>query len=190
MMNRNVERRLAGVCLALFIAFLIWGLYFKFGLIDVVRSNFNPYITIARRLRGAFHFNPMTADYRDILLNILVTAPLGVFLPILYEKGKILPQAFVCFTLSLCIEIVQLFTAIGGFYLPDLICNTLGYFVGLLFYKKVFSKLGDRARAVMLTCATVLVAVCVTVASIQLSYLMDDYAAMIREWITAPKYMN
>ncbi len=190
MTNRNIERRLALVCLGLFIAFLIWGLYFKFGLVEVVRSNFNPHITLARRLRGAFYFNPLTADYPDILMNILVFAPFGVLLPIVHGKVKILPQILMCLALSLSIEIVQLFTAIGGFTMPDLACNTLGYLVGLLFYQKIFIRLSDRARIVSLASANLLVAACVTFGYLQLLHLLPDYLALIGEWIAAPKYLN
>jgi len=77
----------------------------------------------------------------DTALNILLFVPLGVFLPLLYEKfdtiGKI---ALIGFLISLSVEIAQMFST-GATDINDLITNTAGACVGFgvnkLLYKAI-----------------------------------------------------
>ena len=190
MTTNKQNARLARVCLILFVFFLVWGLYFKFGMIDVVRDNFNPRLTLMRRFRTAFSFSFRKANFSDMLLNTLVTAPLGVLLPEVRGRVEPLWQGLTCCLFSLSIEILQLFTAIGGFAMPDLICNTLGYFVGLLFYRQVFLRLSGHTRTVLLAGANAVVSACVTFAALQMLHLFPEYVQIVVEWIGATKDMN
>lgn len=170
----TLERR-ARLCLFLFFAFLFWGLYLKFGLIDVVRSNFNPRIPFLRRLYGGLSFNPRTADYSDVLMNAIAFSPLGVLLPLIHGRIRLPLQLLMCFSFSLAIELLQLFTAIGGLTVADLGANTIGFLLGLLFYVQVFLRLSDRARLSLITVSTACVSACVLFATVQLIILFPDY---------------
>ena len=182
-LENDTLRRRVRLCLCLFFFFLLWALYFKFGLIDVVRSNFNPRIPFLRRLRGAFSFHLCTADYPDILMNIIAFSPLGVLLPLIHGKIRVPLQLLICFSTSLFIELLQLFTAIGGFTIADLSANTLGYFIGLLFYTQVFLRLSERGRSITLTVSTVCVSACVLFATVQMAFLFTDYLELLVQGI-------
>jgi len=74
----------------------------------------------------------------DTVLNILLFVPLGIFLPLLYDKfdriGKI---AFIGFLVSLSVEIAQMF-GYGATDINDLITNTIGACIGYGIYKLLY----------------------------------------------------
>ena len=83
-------------------------------------------------------------EIRDIILNIAMFVPLGIFLPLVHaplEKFYIaLPIALLA---SLTIETTQLVTNRGVFSVEDIIHNTLGAALGLFLYaasSKIFKK--------------------------------------------------
>ena len=76
----------------------------------------------------------------EFIANSLIFAPYGVLLNYLFKKRNIFRDVFLCFAFSLSIEVFQLYSLLGGFASEDLIMNTLGYFVGLIFYYLIFKK--------------------------------------------------
>ena len=81
----------------------------------------------------------------DTALNILLFIPLGLFLPLLYEKfDKIRHIAFAGFLISLSVEIVQMFGC-GITDINDLITNTVGVCIGYFVYLMV-SKIAPKTR--------------------------------------------
>lgn len=108
--------------------FYLIGLWAATGI--CVKAAFSPnivYIPFVDMLRGPV----------DTVLNIILFVPMGLFLPILYEKydklGKI---ALLGFLLSLSVEIVQLF-GFGATDINDLITNTVGACLGYGLYKQL-----------------------------------------------------
>lgn len=76
-----------------------------------------------------------------LVMNVVMFVPFGVALPMLWkEKGNFLPTAAAGFTLSLLIEISQLFNR-RATDIDDLIMNTLGTVIGYLFYKLIFKRI-------------------------------------------------
>ena len=82
--------------------------------------------------------------FSDVLVNLFGFAPLGFFMSMfLFEvsaipsrKKNILRTIFICFIISLCIELAQVYIPTRSSQLSDLICNTLGgaaggFFAGL-----------------------------------------------------------
>lgn len=73
----------------------------------------------------------------DTILNILLFLPLGVFLPLLFQRYKRIREIAVTgFLLSLSIELVQMFGR-GATDVNDLITNTVGATLGYFIYKLV-----------------------------------------------------
>ena len=96
-------------------------------------------------LKGSFSprivyipFVDMIRGPKDTFLNLLLFIPMGLFLPVLYEKydriGKI---AFTGFLISLSIEIVQMF-GYGATDINDLITNTIGTCLGFCIYTVLY----------------------------------------------------
>jgi glycopeptide antibiotics resistance protein len=85
-----------------------------------------------------------TEQWLEFFANSLIFAPYGVLLNYLFKKRNIFRDVALCFLLSLSVEVFQLYTMLGGFATVDLIMNTLGYFVGLVFYYLLFKKRSVR----------------------------------------------
>lgn len=86
------------------------------------RANFDPFLTTRNMLR---YFGPYTLTH--ILGNLLLLAPLGIFLPILAPATRKWWRILgIGFLVTLGIEVFQYFLAVRVFDIDDLILNTLG----------------------------------------------------------------
>ena len=86
--------------------------------------------------REAIQFNPLKIRRlglaRQILLNILLTIPAGLLLPILYRtRHPYLHTALTILLLSLLTEVFQYLTRLGFTETDDLINNLLGGLLGM-----------------------------------------------------------
>ena len=80
-------------------------------------------------------FRDMISGPIDTILNVVLFAPLGFFLPLLYKKySHISTVALTGFLFSLSIEIVQMFGR-GATDINDLITNTVGACLGFFIYQ-------------------------------------------------------
>jgi glycopeptide antibiotics resistance protein len=70
---------------------------------------------------------------KEILYNVIVFVPLGVYVEIFREEWKIATKCSVAFVTSLLFEVVQFIFAIGASDVTDIIGNTFGGIVGILF---------------------------------------------------------
>lgn len=78
---------------------------------------------------------------KSSLLNILLFVPLGIGLPVLWQKFRALKNTvFFGFCLSLAIELLQMFTY-RATDVNDLMTNTLGTFLGWLVANTAVNKL-------------------------------------------------
>ena len=82
-----------------------------------------------------FPFIEIRRSLMDIVLNIFLFTPLGVFLSLLYEKyNNINKTILTTFLISLSIESFQMFGR-GTTDINDLIANTVGVCLGYVMYK-------------------------------------------------------
>lgn len=71
----------------------------------------------------------------NIVGNVLIFVPFGLFLPILTKGGmNVIFTTIVGFATSLAIEFTQLMSHVGCFDVDDLMLNTIGAFLGSLIY--------------------------------------------------------
>ena len=88
-------------------------------------------------------------EWRNIILNICMFVPLGIFIPLVSEKTKrfwivyLLGAGITC-----CIECFQLVTKRGVFELDDLLGNTAGTMIGYGIYRLVRYILKKEKRSV------------------------------------------
>ena len=83
------------------------------------------------------------------IYNILIFSPFGIYLPLLYKTNNVIRDILICFTISLILELVQLFSLIGGFSTNDLISNTLGYFIGYVIYRGIVIFLNKETKSLI-----------------------------------------
>jgi glycopeptide antibiotics resistance protein len=137
----------------LYMAFLLKFVVFKYNLPDSIsilsdwnlksvmyhlsRANFEPLYTINNymdkyRAEGVMSRNV----FLNLVGNIIVFIPWGLYLPILFKKIKSLIgtlKGTLLFVIA--IEVAQLITTLGSFDVDDIILNTLGAIIGYLIYK-------------------------------------------------------
>lgn len=85
---------------------------------------------------GSVHIES-TETLEGIILNILLFIPFGYMLPFIFRKlQKVLwSVVLIGFACSLLTETVQLITRLGWFDLDDLLNNTIGCILGVIFYR-------------------------------------------------------
>ena len=136
-MKNNRQRNLTRILFAVYFLILVWILLFKmsFSLDELYKNrsiNLIPFMGSVV-VNGRIYIN-------EIIDNILVFIPLGIYICMLKEDWSILRKISVGFFISLGIEVLQFILAIGATDITDLLGNTLGGIIGIgVFY--LFSKL-------------------------------------------------
>jgi glycopeptide antibiotics resistance protein len=96
-------------------------------------------------------------DFGEIILNVVIFVPLGIYAGILFERWIFRKFLFLFFLISATVEGLQLILAIGAFDSTDLITNTLGGIIGLTIFKaieKAFHTRGKAQKCINLIAAT------------------------------------
>ena len=96
------------------------------------RTNLVPFATIGEQLGSIANsiYNRRVA-IRNLLANLLLFVPMGLYLPLLWNKLRRFSKClWVWLGLILIIEIIQVLTLQGSFDIDDVILNTLGFFIG------------------------------------------------------------
>ena len=143
----------------LFIAYtliLVWILLFKmsFSIDELYKSrsiNIIPFMGSVI-VNGRIYIS-------EIINNIIVFVPVGIYICMLKENWSILRKISVGFFISLGIEVLQFILAIGATDITDLIGNTLGGIIGIgVFYlfSKVFKNKTNNIINTLALIATIL----------------------------------
>ena len=164
-MKNNRQRNLTRILFAIYFLILVWILLFKmsFSLDELYKSrsiNLIPFMGSVI-VNGRIYIN-------EIIDNILVFIPLGIYICMLKEDWSILRKISVGFFISLGIEVLQFILAIGATDITDLIGNTLGGIIGIgVFY--LFSKLfKNKTNKIINTLALIATILLVSMISILL----------------------
>ena len=73
------------------------------------------------------------ADISEIVLNVLAFIPYGLFIHILMDEKSILKKLLIIFATSFIFELIQYIFAIGASDITDIISNTSGGIIGVVF---------------------------------------------------------
>ena len=164
-MKNNRQRNLTRILFAVYFLILVWILLFKmsFSLDELYKNrsiNLIPFMGSVI-VNGRIYIN-------EIIDNILVFIPLGIYICMLKEDWSILRKISVGFFISLGIEVLQFILAIGATDITDLIGNTLGGILGIgVFY--LFSKLfKNKTNKIINTLALIATILLVSMISILL----------------------
>ncbi|HEX2533137.1 MAG TPA: VanZ family protein [Chitinophagaceae bacterium] len=131
------------VLLVIYLVVLNWILVFKLGTrfsYSGTRSvNFIPFSRLLV-LNGR-------PDAGELILNVLVFVPLGIYAGILFPKWGFGKKLFFFFLVSLGVECLQFFLAVGASDITDILTNTSGGVTGLLVYKGLEKTFRNREAA-------------------------------------------
>lgn len=86
-------------------------------------------------------------DMGEQILNILIFIPLGIYTTILIKKWGILKSILSFSLVSFTLENIQYLLSIGAFDITDIITNTTGGTLGLLFQKILIKIFGNELKA-------------------------------------------
>ena len=139
------------ICYAIFIIYLLFLMkivLFKYtGLVDVVKGiatgnlngfrsiNLIPLTSIIEFVKIILEGN-FTRGFNNIIGNIFIFAPLGYFLPLLFNKcNRIKTVILVGFIVSFLFESCQYLFYLGSADIDDIILNLIGTVIGYAFYQ-------------------------------------------------------
>ena len=145
--NKKSNDTAMWVCFLAYLLLLGYVVFFSSGLGREEHATYRYNLTLFREIGRYYGVGVRTGSWSlfwlNVVGNVCVFMPLGIFLPMLFEKGKRL-MAVLCFSLELSfiVEIVQLVTKRGSFDVDDLLLNTIGGILGYAIYKilKLFKK--------------------------------------------------
>jgi glycopeptide antibiotics resistance protein len=84
-----------------------------------------------------------TPDYGEMIMNVLIFVPLGLYAGILFKSWSFGKKVFLAFSVSFLCEVFQFILRIGLFDTTDLVNNTLGGIIGLIIYKGIEKAMGS-----------------------------------------------
>lgn len=139
----SATNRLTTLLFIIYVIVLCWILLLKLG----VRFSY-----MAKRQVNLIPFNQLSSshdkiDVGEIILNILIFVPLGIYTGILFQKWRFGKKLSLVFFISLLVEGLQFILAVGAFDSTDVITNTFGGLIGLLLFNAMEKAFHDRFKA-------------------------------------------
>ena len=137
-------------------SFYLVAVYSLVGLPTVLYSRFETKLNLVP-------FLGMVADWKNCILNVLLFVPLGILLPIVWEKYRAKRNTLLFgLGMSLTIELLQMFT-FRATDINDIITNVLGTYIGFFLAKVLMEQvpavkgvLGEKsAKELYMVCAVV-----------------------------------
>ena len=140
--SKKQTRWMLGLFLIYFVV-IIWVIIFKMSFsiheLTQLRSiNLIPY--------GDFAIVNQQVDFSEIYMNILAFVPFGIYLAMLKPNSAIVKLVAIVGFTSLSIEVIQYLFAIGASDITDLIGNTFGGLLGILFNRVSVKILKSRQK--------------------------------------------
>ena len=136
--KKKIFRAVGKVLFLLYVVFLIYFLflaewYGRTGVSEEYRYNLELFreikrFIIYREQLGAF------AVFANLAGNILIFVPYGFFVSVASRERGFFKTLFFSMGLSLCVEIIQLFTRVGSFDVDDILLNTIGGVLGYIVF--------------------------------------------------------
>lgn len=140
--SKKQTRWMLGLFLIYFVV-IIWVIIFKMSFsiheLTQLRSiNLIPY--------GDSAIVNQQVDFSEIYMNILAFVPFGIYLAMLKPNSAIVKLVAIVGFTSLLIEVIQYLFAIGASDITDLIGNTFGGLLGILFNRVSVKILKSRQK--------------------------------------------
>lgn len=140
--SKKQTRWMLGLFLIYFVV-IIWVIIFKMSFsiheLTQLRSiNLIPY--------GDSAIVNQQVDFSEIYMNILAFVPFGIYLAMLKPNSAIVKLVAIVGFTSLSIEVIQYLFAIGASDITDLIGNTFGGLLGILFNRVSVKILKSRQK--------------------------------------------
>lgn len=141
------QKWLTALLFVIYSTVLIWIILFKmqFSLQDISTIRYVNVIPFDKPMVTNGKVN-----YSEMYLNALIFAPFGMYLAILKPKWSILTQLALIALVSLSFEVLQYIFMIGSSDSTDLLMNTVGGLLGIIFYKVTVTLAKTRAHSLLI----------------------------------------
>ncbi|UED74059.1 VanZ family protein [Brevibacillus sp. DP1.3A] len=111
-------------------------------------QNTKPFQTLVDYVFHYDHYSFGTVMY-NLIGNILIFLPLGLFLPLLFLSFQNMHRVFfLTLSASLIIEALQLFLALGSFDVDDLLLNVIGGLIGYGMFRLGAAMIHRRRKSI------------------------------------------
>ncbi len=142
--HNNITNKLTYVLFTIYLIALFWILLFKLGV------HFS-YMGKTRSINLIPFSEPLIlngkADFGEIILNIMIFVPLGLYAGVLFKQWSFGKKLFLFFLISLMIEGLQFILRLGASDITDIITNTLGGIIGLIIYTAIEKVFKNNVKA-------------------------------------------
>lgn len=160
-MSRNKRERiqsvfLYGVFICYFVLLMKILLFSRIAHTELRSINLIPFKSILNYLSGSTA-NAKAFAFGNVIGNIVIFIPFGVYLPLFKKDKRILPNLLILGAVSLLVEIIQGIFGIGTADIDDLILNCLGGLIGISGYRLLLFWVRDEKK--IRTAITILSAV-------------------------------
>lgn len=142
-MNKRVKKKIKAAGAVLFVIYILALIYFlffaeRFGQLAFAEREYHYNLVLFQEIKRFWIYRKQLgtlAVMANLLGNVVGFIPFGLILPIISREARgFFFITFSGFTLSLCVETVQLVTKLGCFDVDDLVMNTLGAAIGYLLF--------------------------------------------------------
>lgn len=141
--NPNSSLRLTQILTLTYLGVVIWIILFKLGVnftyMDTRLVNWIPFPEVWE--------TGVRLDRSQVILNILIFLPWGLYLPLLFPNNSLGKNLLYCFLLSFSLESLQWILRIGALDTTDLITNTSGGLLGWAIVKLLEKWTGNPLQA-------------------------------------------
>lgn len=113
------------------------------------RYNLTLFQEIGRYYGIGIRFGKWRLFIWNVIGNIAVFIPFGIFLPTLFSRCKnICLTVILTFHMTLTVELIQLVTQVGSFDVDDILLNTIGGLCGYIiwFLFRIMKKIKDKIQ--------------------------------------------
>lgn len=138
--NKKKNNLVWWVCFLAYLLLLGYMLFYSasFGRTEHEEYRYN--LTLFQEIGRYYHLGMRSGSWNLFFLNVIgnicVFIPLGIFLPKLFARCRNLFFIIVLsLELSFVVEVIQLVTRVGSFDVDDLLLNTIGGILGYIIYK-------------------------------------------------------
>ena len=136
--KKKMFRAMGKVLFLLYVIFLVYFLflaewYGRTGVSEEYRYNLELFKEIKRFITYREQLG-MFAVLTNLAGNIVIFVPYGFFISMASRERGFFKTLFFSMGLSLCVEVVQLFTRVGSFDVDDILLNTIGGVIGYIIF--------------------------------------------------------
>lgn len=146
--RKETQHKLTRLLLTIYLVVLTWIILFKLQLnLDLLANTDLRSINLIPFAGSLIVNGRIQID--EIILNILVFVPFGVYLSMLEEDWNFTCKVAPIFSVSLAYEVFQYIFAVGASDITDLIGNTLGGILGIGLFSLLSRLLRERTIRIL-----------------------------------------